>query len=506
MDTAREELTITPGREAFLAAALDRAAPLIIPLSCELDLPDLSPADVYLGLRSESGFLLESLEGSEKIARYSVICTNPALIVSVDESGRADFSGSPRFASAAASAQQATPVDTIRSIMQRFSAVPSRVPCFSGGMVGYAAYDLVYSLHSRVQKTAAGGQDTPPARFMLAADCIVFDHLKRRMHLVTGRLLDGATDPAAEYEEGVARLGSLKERIGRFVRVPDAPRPAGRTPSPSSNLSKEEFMQAVRRIKEYIYAGDIFQAVLSRRLECRFDGDPFSIYKHLRAANPSPYMYHLDFGDLAVVGSSPEMLVRVKNGRVMTVPIAGTRPRGRSAEEDGRLAAELLRDEKERAEHVMLVDLARNDLGSVCAYGSVNVDEFMGIEKFSHVQHIVSIVSGTLRAGLDAFDVLKACFPAGTVSGAPKVRAMQIIDETEGACRGIYAGAVGYFGFDGALDVAIAIRTVVVSGGTAYVQVGAGIVADSDPEREWIETENKGAAMMLALEQGGGGA
>ncbi len=271
----------------------------------------------------------------------------------------------------------------------------------------------------------------------------------------------------------------------------------------TDNTGKDTFEQSVNRIKEHIVAGDIFQAVLSRRMDCPVGHDPFPIYTALRGINPSPYMYYLDFGDEQVIGASPEMLVRVEKRRVTTVPIAGTRPRGQDLEEDKRFAQDLLKDKKERAEHTMLVDLARNDVGRVCKFGSVEVSEFMGIEKFSHVQHIVSTVHGTLMDHLDCYDALKSCFPAGTVSGAPKIRAMQIISETESDSRGLYAGAVGYIGFDRNLEFAIAIRTVSVRDGRASVQVGAGIVADSVPENEWNETENKAAAMMRAIERAG---
>jgi anthranilate synthase component 1 len=276
-----------------------------------------------------------------------------------------------------------------------------------------------------------------------------------------------------------------------------------KSPPITDNTGREAFTEAVNGIKDHIVAGDIFQAVLSRRMECAISSDPFPVYTALRAINPSPYMYYLDFGDEQVIGASPEMLVRVEKRRVTTVPIAGTRPRGLDRSEDKRLAQELLLDRKERAEHTMLVDLARNDVGRVCKFGSVDVTEFMGVEKFSHVQHLVSTVQGVLMDHLDCYDALKSCFPAGTVSGAPKIRAMQIISETEPDARGLYAGAVGYIGFDRNLEFAIAIRTVSVKNGLAYIQTGAGIVADSVPEKEWIETENKAAAMLRAIEQAG---
>ncbi|MDV2481014.1 anthranilate synthase component I family protein [Methanoculleus sp. Wushi-C6] len=457
----------------------------------------MPPADLYASLRDGPGFLLESLEGGGKAARYSFICTAPAAEIAVAADGAVTVSGDSHIREVAGEIEADDPVDAVRSFMDRFLAVPSSLPRFSGGLAGYFSYDLVPSIHPTVRPGAAEDPDEPVARFMLALDCLALDHRERRLTVIRNLLADGA-DPEEGYCRAAEAVGGVIARIrGLGPAGPAGPDPSG--VAASSSCTREEFSDAVLRIKEHIAAGEIFQAVLSRRLTCRTGGDPFGIYRRLRTRNPSPYMYYLDFGDLTVAGSSPEMLVRVEDGQVTTVPIAGTRPRGRTAAEDDRLAAELLSDEKERAEHIMLVDLARNDVGAVSAYGSVSVEGFMTVERFSHVQHIVSTVSGRLREGCDRFDALRSCFPAGTVSGAPKVRAMQIIDETEGLRRGIYAGAVGYLGFSGTMDLAIAIRTVVVQDGLASVQVGAGIVADSDPEREWAETENKGRAMLAAL-------
>jgi anthranilate synthase component 1 len=280
--------------------------------------------------------------------------------------------------------------------------------------------------------------------------------------------------------------------------------PEGKSLSRTESVTREEFLHAVERVKEHIRAGDIFQGVISRRIDIDFRENPFSVYQALRQINPSPYMYYLDYGDdLQVIGASPEMLVRVEKRQVTTVPIAGTRPRGRTRAEDETFACELLADEKERAEHTMLVDLARNDLGRVCKYGSVRVEDFMEVEQFSHVQHIVSTVKGALQDNLDGYEALKSCFPAGTVSGAPKIRAMQIIDEVEPDRRGLYAGAVGFMGFDQNLEFAITIRTIIARGGILSIQVGAGIVADSVPETEWYETENKARAMVNAIRKAG---
>ncbi len=495
MDRARREHNLKIGRNE---AAAYSGRPLIVPLFCEIPLPALPPADLYASLRDGPGFLLESLEGGGKAARYSFICTAPAADVTVAADGAVTVSGDSHIREIAGEIEADGPVDAVRSFMDLFRVVSSPLPRFPGGLAGYFSYDLVPSIHPTVRPAAAEEPDEPVARFMLALDCLALDHRERRLTVIKNLLAADGADP----EEGYCRAAeAVGEEVARIRDIAPAG-PAGPDPSgaaASSSCTREEFSNAVLRIKEHIAAGDIFQAVLSRRLTCRFDGDPFAVYRRLRAKNPSPYMYYLDFPDLTVAGSSPEMLVRVEDGQVTTVPIAGTRPRGRTLAEDDLLAAELLNDEKERAEHIMLVDLARNDVGAVSAYGSVTVEGFMTVERFSHVQHIVSTVSGRLREGCGRFDALRACFPAGTVSGAPKVRAMQIIDEMEGLRRGIYAGAVGYLGFSGTMDLAIAIRTVVVEDGLASVQVGAGIVADSDPEREWAETRNKGRAMLAAL-------
>nr|WP_292365925.1 MULTISPECIES: anthranilate synthase component I family protein [unclassified Methanoculleus] len=490
-------MNTTPGYEEAVAAADAAGRPLVVPVYREIPLPGPSPADLYASLREGPGFLLESLEGSEKTARYSFICTAPAAIVAVAGDGTLTVSGDQRIREIAAGIEAADPLDAVRSFMNRFRVASSRLERFSGGLAGYFSYDLVSSLYPMSRVETAEDREEPVARFMLARDCLALDHRRERLAVVENLLLVDGADAEEEYYRGRAAVDGKIARIRDLSPArPGEPAPSG---APASSCTLQEFSGAVMRIKEHIAAGDIFQAVLSRRLTCRIEGDPFGVYRRLRARNPSPYMYYLDFGDCQVAGSSPEMLVRVEDDRVTAVPIAGTRPRGRTPAEDDLLAAELLADEKERAEHIMLVDLARNDVGAVSAFGSVSVEGFMTVEKFSHVQHIVSTVSGMLREGCDRFDALRSCFPAGTVSGAPKVRAMQIIGETEGLRRGIYAGAVGYIGFTGTMDLAIAIRTVIVENGVASVQVGAGIVADSDPGREWIETENKGRAMLAAL-------
>jgi anthranilate synthase component 1 len=502
-------LMINLGPEEFITAVKTQPKPLIIPLCAELPLPDISPLDLYEGTRTGCGFLLESMEGSEKLARYSFIGLEPEMIVTLGNT--VEVQGNEPFVSIAREPEGDNPVDRIRSILSRFHYMNVKAPRFFGGMVGYFAYDCVYSLFEKVSRKKGGergirGSD-PDACFMLTKDCIVIDHRDKKLYIFSCPFLTYDSDLAEEYNKCVAKIQSLAMRLATLSqKTRNNPQQHGRE-IPSAPATRAEsqrtFEQAVESVKEHIVAGDIFQAVISRCLDFPVCNDPFTIYAALREINPSPYMYYLDFGEEKVIGASPEMLVRVEKRRVTTVPIAGTRPRGRTIAEDDQLAEDLLRDKKECAEHTMLVDLARNDLGRVCRFGSVTVSEFMGIEKFSHVQHIVSTVQGTLRDNLDCYDAFKSCFPAGTVSGAPKIRAMQIIDEQESGARGLYAGAVGYIGFDRNLDFAIAIRTILVRNGRAYVQVGAGIVADSVPENEWKETENKAAAMIRAIEHAG---
>lgn len=494
----------------FITATSNQPKPLIIPLCAEIPLPRISPLEVYTASRKGCVFLLESIDGSEKIARYSFIGIEPVARVTLGK--EVTVQGNPAFVAIARDPERENLLDRVRSILSRFHYVNVKAPRFFGGMVGYFAYDCIYDLCEKVHdgneaEKHPSGRD---ACFMLAKDCIVFDHRDRKLYLFSSPFLTYDADPAYEYEKSITKIRKIYDLIAGLEREGSAQTSTGytaergqRSPAFTSSVSREAFEQSVERVKAHIVAGDIFQAVISRRLECSVTGDPFQIYAALREINPSPYMYYLDFGEEKVIGASPEMLVRVEKRKVTTVPIAGTRPRGRDEREDTRLAQELLIDSKERAEHTMLIDLARNDLGRVCRFGSVGVGEFMGIEKFSHVQHIVSTFGGVLKDNLDCYDALKACFPAGTVSGAPKIRAMQIIGEEVVEPRGLYAGAVGWIGFDRSLEFAIAIRTVLVQGTRASIQVGAGIVADSVPENEWKETGNKAAAMLSAIEKAG---
>jgi anthranilate synthase component 1 len=376
-------------------------------------------------------------------------------------------------------------------------------PRFAGGFVGYLAYELACAQQRGHPAGPRRGADGPIGRFMLSGDLVVIDHVAGTCALISTPILLDDTDPAAAYTGAMDRLTRMESRLAEVGEEgslePREKAPSERIPSGFSSMDQERFEAAVGTARECVRAGDCLQIVISRRIDLPFDGDPFHLYNALRSRDPGPYLYLIEDGDQAIVGSSPEMLLRVVNQRVTTVPIAGTRPRGRDHTEDLRLADELRSDSKERAEHLMLVDLARNDLGRVCRAGSVRVERFMDVERFSHVQHLVSTVTGILRPGADAFDALAAAFPAGTVSGAPKLRAMEIIESLEPTARGVYAGAVGYLDLTGTMDLAIAIRTAVIGDGVASVQVGAGIVADSDPAREWDETESKARGVLSAI-------
>ncbi|MCL4395246.1 MAG: anthranilate synthase component I, partial [Chloroflexi bacterium] len=392
------------------------------------------------------------------------------------------------------------PLAVLRDLLAPYrSVIVPGLPRFFGGAVGYLSYDIVRHIE-RLPGSARDELGLPDAMFLLTDTLVAFDHVKHRLLVIANAHVDGDERPA--YEGAVARIDAVVATLSQPV-PPSVRVPPGDGHRLESNVSPDQFAAMVRRAQEYILAGDIFQVVLSQRFARETAVEAFSIYRALRRINPSPYMFYLDFGDVQFVGSSPEVLVRLEEGTAQLNPIAGTRPRASTEQADARLELELRQDPKERAEHVMLVDLGRNDLGRVCEYGSVQVPDFMMVEKYSHVMHLVSRVVGRLRPELDAFDLLRATFPAGTVSGAPKVRAMEIIEELEGTRRGPYAGAVGYFGFPvdgrGNMDFCITIRTIVQQGRRALVQAGAGIVADSDPRREHLECENKARALAEAI-------
>jgi anthranilate synthase component 1 len=457
----------------------------------------LTPVAAYIKIErlNPYSFLLESVEGGEKVARYSFLGYGPYTVVRGN-------GGKVTIEPASGEKQETDEpmLKVIRRLTGRF--VPVRLPDtppFTGGAVGYLGYDAV-RWFEKIPDQNPDSIGTDDALMMFFSRILAFDHVKHQIHLIANVFTEGKTEGLEpEYKKAIDEIEEMEACLGDPVE-PLPRRKADVTTPLKSNLTKQQFETAVLRAKEYIAAGDIFQVVLSQRFDMGLTAHPFELYRALRVVNPSAYMFYLNAGDTAIIGASPEMLVRATGRRLEYRPIAGTRPRGATETEDLLLGEEMRADEKEVAEHVMLVDLGRNDLGRVADYGSVEVTELMTIERYSHVMHLVSSIKARLKPGFDRFDALAACFPAGTVSGAPKVRAMEIIDELEPTRRGIYAGAVMYMDFSGNLDSCIAIRTVVAKKGRAYIQVGAGVVADSVPEAEYIETVNKARAMLQAIE------
>jgi anthranilate synthase component 1 len=468
--------------------------PCIIPL-VRVVRTELEPTDVYASLRKTSklSFLLESAEIGEKIARYSFLGNSPEKLITLKD-GVLNINGEEK-------SHVVEPMEELRKLLAGYRVYENRLPRFHGGLLGYFSYDLIRYIE-KIGENVKDDLKHNDAEFMLVRDLITYDHWRDEVLLISNLMLQSEEEIRGKYRAAKERINEL-EKIVASAKPLRSVRKEGRL-KVKSNFNKREFIKAVETAKEYIYAGDIFQVVLSQRFECSPKAEPFEIYLSLKEVNPSPYMYFLELQDLKIIGSSPEILVKAEGKKVTVRPIAGTRPRGMDVVEDEALAREMLNDPKERAEHVMLVDLGRNDVGKVSRFGSVEVNEFMATEKYSHVQHIVSNVVGELREDKDAFDAIEASFPAGTVSGAPKVRAMEIIEELEPTKRGIYAGCVGYFSFDRSMDFAITIRTIVMHGERAYVQAGAGIVADSVPEGEYQETVNKGKAMLKAIRLAGG--
>ena len=470
----------------------------LIPIWRELPADLETPVSVYLKLRGEApSFLLESVEKGEQLGRYSFLGVEPAAVLTVRD-GRVSLQQAGATHDLASEGPD--PLSAAKQMLSAYRpAAVEGLPNFTGGLVGYVAYETV-RFFERVPLAAQDTLDLPDVVLLLADTVLVFDHVTHRILVVTNAHVDG--DVASAYARATSKISAVISRLRQPLPIAAVSpvEPVGRGGPWASTFEQPEFEAAVRRAKEYIAAGDIFQVVLSQRLSRHTAADPFTIYRALRMLNPSPYMFYLDLpGDLRMIGSSPEVLVRMFDRQAEVRPIAGTRPRGANAAEDEALAEELLADPKERAEHVMLVDLGRNDLGRVSRFGSVELAEHMTVHRFSHVMHLVSRVRGVLRDDVDALDALYACFPAGTVSGAPKVRAMEIIEELEAAARGVYAGAVGYLDYRGDLDTCIAIRTVLVIGGQAHVQAGAGIVYDSVPEAEYEETANKARALLEAI-------
>jgi anthranilate synthase component 1 len=489
-------ITIVPSREQFLAQAKSGN---VFPVFVDLVADGETPTSAFQKLDDGGfSFLFESAEQTEQSGRYSFLGFDPRLIIR-SEGGRVSLEENGKVQTLPGARD---PLVELERIMGRFRfAAQPELPRFAGGAVGFLGYDMARYFEKSIPAPPPDDLGLPEMIFMIMRVLVIFDHRYRRVKIIANAFLEDHIDATAAHLAAGERIERTLAQLYKPARLPfiDAQKPVLRQPM-KSNMSESAFEAAVEKAKGYITAGDIFQVVVSQRYEIEFNGDPLELYRCLRLVNPSPYMFCLRFGKLfSLVGSSPELHVRVTDNLAEVRPIAGTRPRGKTTEDDARNAAELLADPKERAEHVMLIDLARNDLGRVAEFGSVRLTEQMAVERYSHVMHLVSHVVARLQKDKTSYDVMRATFPAGTVSGAPKIRAMQIISELEPNKRGCYAGAVGYFGFDGALDCCIALRSIVLKDGRAYVQAGAGVVADSNPASEFQETVNKAMAMIDAI-------
>lgn len=481
--------TITQSEFDALAQQGYNRIPLVQETFADLD----TPLSLYLKLANQPfSYLLESVQGGERFGRYSIIGL-PAKTRIVANGFQVHVLQGDTVLEMH---ENTNPLDFVKAYQARFKTPPYEgLPRFTGGLAGYFGYETIRYIEKRLahsQKPDAIG--TPDVLLMVSEEIAVVDNLSGKLYFI----VYANPEENDAYEQALQRIQTLMQQLRQTVKIPESR--ASLATHASSEFGEENYKAAVKKAQNYILEGDIMQVVLSQRLSQDFTGSPLSLYRALRSLNPSPYMFYYDMGDHHVVGASPEILVRLEDGVVTSRPIAGTRPRGKTREEDIALAEELLADPKERAEHVQLMDLGRNDVGRVAQTGSVKVTDNMMIERYSHVMHIVSNVEGQLKPDLDAIDVLKATFPAGTLSGAPKIRAMEIIDEFEPTKRGIYGGAVGYLGFNGDMDVAIAIRTGVIKDKKLYVQAGAGVVADSVPQSEWDETQNKAKAVLRAAE------
>jgi anthranilate synthase component 1 len=483
-----------PSEGVFLGQAGSGA---VIPVWQEFHADLETPVSAYLKIAArypDDHFLLESVEGGEKWARYSFIGFDPYIRFRIDR----DTVTITRDGKSEVRTVAGDPMKELEGILSGIRYVQAEgLPRLSGGAVGFIGYDYVRNIE-RIPDTHPE-EGTPDAFFLFPSRLVIFDNVKHTIRIVVHGQGGGSQPDSEEYRRCTQAIEEIKDILQGPLRWTDVPDEASDAAPPAFEVPRETFLASVRQAKEYIRNGEIIQAVLSNRSRIRTRRSPSEVYRVLRSQNPSPYMFLLKFGDLALVGSSPEILVRLEGDLVQLRPIAGTRPRGTTAEEDRRMETELLSDPKELAEHVMLLDLGRNDVGRVSQWGTVKVDEQMVVERYSHVMHIVSNVIGRLRKELTAFDVLRAAFPAGTVSGAPKVRAMEIIEELEPFRRGIYAGSVGYFDLQGSMDFCITIRTIVMRGEEAMIQAGAGIVADSDPEKEWEEIHNKARILFRAV-------
>jgi len=475
----------------------------LIPVYREIFADLETPVSAFLKLSKgkDYSYLLESVEGEEKIARFSFLATEPKLIFKSKGRNIAiiDLQGTNPKVKRFVTVQD--PLSEIKKIMQGYQAVSlAGLPRFFGGLVGFMGYDAV-RFFEHIPKKNPDELNLPDMMYMLSDSLVIFDHLNHKIKVVCCVHIENSKKAGSVYDAALNKIERLIKIIESSEKLPPLESPQSKIKTtPASNFTRKSFMSIVEKAKRYIRCGDIIQAVLSQRFRMKLSSRPFNAYRRLRSINPSPYMYYLKFKDLFIAGSSPELLVRCEKGMVETRPIAGTRRRGKDENEDKALGQDLLNDIKEKAEHLMLVDLGRNDLGRVCTAGSVKVTEFMKIEKYSHVMHLVSNVQGELAKGKDIYDVVRSTFPAGTVTGAPKVRAMEIIEELENTQRGIYAGSVGYFSFSGNLDTCITIRTIVIKGNAAYIQAGAGIVQDSKPRQEYEESLNKAKAQICALQ------
>lgn len=489
-----------PSREEFKLKAKEGT---LIPVYREVQADMETPVSAFMKLNgSPYAFLLESVKGGNRIGRYSFLGTDPLLVfkveknlVTIQENGETQKIQLK---------DGENPLAILKSLMNRHKFVPDdTLPMFSGGAVGYMGYDSI-RYFEKLPEVLPDDLQVPDCFFMITDTILIFDHVRNRLKIVAHAPVNGNPDIA--YDRAISKVDEIFRRLeSQAVRYSKTPVNSTQPVEFTSNVTKKEFEKSIETAKEHIACGDIIQVVLSQRLSCDVKADPFTVYRALRSINPSPYMVYLSCDDLKLVGSSPEILVTLENSVITSRPIAGTRPRGKDSKQDRVFEKELMADPKERAEHVMLVDLARNDVGRVSKPGTVKVDELMRVERYSHVMHIVSNVKGEIDSGKDQFDALKACFPAGTVSGAPKIRAMQIIDQIEKTRRGPYAGSIGYFGFNGNMDYCITLRTMIIKDGKAYVQAGAGIVADSVPENEYYETLNKARALLRAIEIAEGG-
>lgn len=489
------QVPVKPSAEEFAELA---QAGNVVPVYAQLAADFETPVSAFLKLRDgRNAFLFESAESTDASGRWSIVGSQPRWVFT----SRGDEVTIERGGEVETRKREGDVLDEVQRLMAPYKPVThGDAPPFFGGAVGYIGYDTAQQFEPSIKDCPPDDLGLPESIFFLADTMVIFDHKLRRLLVVSNAMVDEASSPEEAYAMAVGRIGALIEMLDRPLHVSPLNGLAEiEIPEPRSNTSQEEYEAMVLKVKEYIAAGDAFQVVPSQRFEADFDGSNIDLYRALRHINPSPYMFVYETPEFSLVGSSPEVHVRAINGRIDIRPIAGTRWRGKTQEEDDALAADLLADEKECAEHVMLIDLARNDVGRISEAGSVSVDDQMIVERYSHVMHIVSNVSGRLSPEYTSYDVLRSTFPAGTVSGAPKIRAMQIINSMEKSKRGTYSGAVGYFGWDGSHDSCIALRTCVVKDDKVYVQAGAGVVADSDPTYEYNETVNKAAAMMRAV-------